>query len=51
MFLDRVQVCISSSDVPSDILLVDLPGVSVPNPRHRQVTFRFVTRRTPLCSC
>jgi len=44
MFLDRVQVCISSSEVPPDILLVDLPGVSVPNPRHRQVTFRFVTR-------
>jgi len=44
IFIDRVEVFIKSSDIPSDVILVDLPGVSVPNPRHRQVTFRFVTQ-------
>ncbi|MDX2242808.1 MAG: dynamin family protein [Leptolyngbyaceae cyanobacterium bins.302] len=44
IFLDRVEVFIQSTDVPSDVILVDLPGVSVSNPRHRQVTFRFVSQ-------
>lgn len=44
IFLDRVEVFIQSNDVPSDVILVDLPGVSVSNPRHRQVTFRFVSQ-------
>lgn len=43
MFLDYVEVKLKRTDFPNDIRLVDLPGVSVPNPRHRQVTFRFVT--------
>lgn len=42
MFLDRVVMKIRSPGMPQDIVLVDLPGVSVPNPRHRQITFRFV---------
>ena len=44
MFLDRVEVFIRNSRLPPDIEIVDLPGVSVPNPRHRQLTFRFVTQ-------
>lgn len=43
MFLDYVEVKLKRTDFPGDIRLVDLPGVSVPNPRHRQVTFKFVT--------
>ena len=42
MFLDRVVIKISNSQIPDDVVLVDLPGVSVPNPRHRDITFRFV---------
>jgi GTPase Era involved in 16S rRNA processing len=42
MFLDRVVIKIATQDIPKDVVLVDLPGVSVPNPRHRQITFRFV---------
>lgn len=43
MFLDRVVLHINGSQIPEDIILVDLPGVSVPNPRHRKITFRFVS--------
>lgn len=42
MFLDRVVLKIRGSPLPEDVVLVDLPGISVPNPRHREVTFRFV---------
>jgi hypothetical protein len=42
MFLDRVVLHIKHDSLPPDVVLVDLPGVSVPNPRHRAVTFRFV---------
>lgn len=42
MFLDRVVLRIKSDNIPPDVVLVDLPGVSVPNPRHRDITLRFV---------
>ena len=42
MFMDRVVLHVANAPIPSDVVLVDLPGVSVPNPRHREVTFRFV---------
>ena len=42
MFLDRVVLKVSNTQIPEDVVLVDLPGVSVPNPRHREITFRFV---------
>ena len=42
MFLDRVVLKIRNSNIPEDVVLVDLPGVSVPNPRHRDITFRFI---------
>lgn len=44
IFLERVEVFVKTADIPQDVILVDLPGVSVPNPRHRQVTFRFVNQ-------
>lgn len=42
MFLDRVVLRIQAPQLPQDVVLVDLPGISVPNPRHREITFRFV---------
>lgn len=42
MFLDRVVLNINAPQLPEDVVLVDLPGISVPNPRHREITFRFV---------
>jgi len=42
MFLDRVVLKIHTTQLPEDVVLVDLPGISVPNPRHREITFRFV---------
>ncbi|NUQ61997.1 MAG: dynamin family protein [Pirellulales bacterium] len=42
MFLDRVVLKIKACQLPEDVVLVDLPGISVPNPRHREITFRFV---------
>jgi len=42
MFLDRVVLKTHSTQLPPDVVLVDLPGISVPNPRHREITFRFV---------
>jgi GTP-binding protein EngB required for normal cell division len=44
MFLDRVEVFVKSSGIPSDVQIVDLPGISVPNPRHARLTYRFVTQ-------
>ncbi|WP_197171922.1 dynamin family protein [Novipirellula aureliae] len=44
MFLDRVEVFVNAPDIPSDVQLVDLPGISVPNPRHERLTYRFVTQ-------
>lgn len=44
MFLDRVEVFVNASGIPSDVQLVDLPGISVPNPRHEKLTYRFVTQ-------
>ncbi len=42
MFMDRVVLRVRDLEIPPDVVLVDLPGVSVPNPRHRAITFRFV---------
>jgi GTPase Era involved in 16S rRNA processing/vacuolar-type H+-ATPase subunit E/Vma4 len=42
MFLDRVVIHARATQLPEDVVLVDLPGISVPNPRHREITFRFV---------
>ena len=42
MFLDRVHVTAGDLGLPADVTLVDLPGISAPNPRHRDLTFRFV---------
>ncbi len=42
VFLNRVEVFVDFEGLPEDVQLVDLPGVGVPNPRHRDLTFRFV---------
>jgi GTPase Era involved in 16S rRNA processing len=44
MFLDRVEVFVKSGSIPEDVQLVDLPGISVANPRHERLTHRFVTQ-------
>lgn len=41
MFLDRIELHLPMNIV-DDVVLVDLPGVSVPNPRHRRLTFQFI---------
>ncbi len=42
MFLDKIVLRIKNDKIPEDVVLVDLPGISVPNPRHREITFRFI---------
>lgn len=42
MFLDKVVLCMQNSGIPEDVVVVNLPGISVPKLRHRQITFRFV---------
>lgn len=42
MFLDKIVLYLKIN-IPEDIVLVDLPGVSVPNPRHRNLTFQFMS--------
>ncbi len=44
VFIDKVLLNIDC-DLPEDVTLVDLPGVSVPNPRHRKVTYHFIEKR------
>jgi GTP-binding protein EngB required for normal cell division len=43
-FVDKVEVQLKELDIPSDVVIVDLPGVSVPNPRHRNVTIDFIKK-------
>ncbi|CAN2040803.1 Dynamin family protein [Candidatus Magnetomoraceae bacterium gMMP-15] len=42
MFLDKIVLYLKIN-IPEDVVLVDLPGVSVPNPRHRNLTFQFMS--------
>ncbi|RJP20442.1 MAG: hypothetical protein C4527_25035 [Candidatus Omnitrophota bacterium] len=44
VFIDKVLLNINC-ELPEDVTLVDLPGVSVPNPRHRKVTYHFIEKR------
>jgi GTPase Era involved in 16S rRNA processing len=43
-FVDKVEIQLKDLDIPSDVVIVDLPGVSVPNPRHRNVTIDFIKK-------
>lgn len=43
-FIDRIEVRLKNVDIPPDVVIVDLPGVSVHNPRHREVTMDFIKR-------
>lgn len=44
MFLDRIEIFVKADGIPEDVQIVDLPGISVPNPRHERLTYRFVTQ-------
>ncbi len=44
LFIDRVEVSVKDIDVPTDIVLVDLPGLGVANKRHQQVTKNFIEK-------
>lgn len=41
-FIDRIDIYLQDLNIPPDVVIVDLPGVSVPNPRHQQVTREFI---------
>ncbi len=43
VFIDKVSLYLPC-ELPDDVTLVDLPGVSVPNPRHRKVTYHFIEK-------
>ena len=45
VYLDRVEVFVSSELVPEDVTFVDLPGLGVSNPRHRRITEEFIANR------
>ncbi len=44
VFIDYVEFRVKLA-IPQDIVLVDLPGVSVANPRHRKITFDFIQNK------
>jgi GTPase SAR1 family protein len=41
-FIEKIEVRLKDMDIPHDVVIVDLPGVSVHNPRHRDVTLDFI---------
>lgn len=41
-FIEKIEIRLKDLDIPSDVVIVDLPGVSVHNPRHREVTLDFI---------
>ncbi len=43
-FIEKIEIRLKTLDVPEDVVIVDLPGVSVHNPRHREVTLEFIKR-------
>jgi GTP-binding protein EngB required for normal cell division len=42
LFIDRIEVHLKDINIPSDIILVDLPGLAVANPRHVQFTKEYI---------
>ncbi len=45
LLVDKVEVYLSDIDIPEDVVLVDLPGLGVVNPRHRKITEEFVEKK------
>ena len=41
-FIEKIEIRLKDLDIPDDVVIVDLPGVSVHNPRHRDVTLDFI---------
>ncbi|MFP4348249.1 MAG: dynamin family protein [Desulfococcaceae bacterium] len=42
LLVDRVVVYLRDIDIPDNVVLVDLPGLGVVNPRHRKITKAYV---------
>ncbi len=42
LLVDRVAVYLRDIDIPDNVVLVDLPGLGVVNPRHRKITKAYV---------
>ncbi|MGI9213030.1 MAG: dynamin family protein [Methylococcaceae bacterium] len=42
LFVDQAEVFLAQVNIPENVVLVDLPGLGVVNPRHRKVTKSYV---------
>lgn len=42
LLVDRVEVFLREVDLPDNVVLVDLPGLGVVNPRHKKITKSYV---------
>lgn len=42
LFVDKVEIFLPDVDIPENVILVDLPGLGVVNPRHRKLTKSYV---------
>ena len=42
LFVNQAEIYLSEASLPENIVLVDLPGLGVVNPRHRKVTKSYV---------
>ena len=44
LLVDKCEVRLNTIDIPEDLILVDLPGLKVVNPRHKKVTRDYVEK-------
>jgi len=42
LFVDKAEVFLAELDIPEGVVLVDLPGLGVVNPRHKKITEDYV---------
>ncbi|TAN46925.1 MAG: hypothetical protein EPN21_18985 [Methylococcaceae bacterium] len=42
LFVDKAELYLAGVNIPENVVLVDLPGLGVVNPRHRKVTKSYV---------
>ncbi|QSA96032.1 dynamin family protein [Methylococcus sp. EFPC2] len=42
LFVDKAEIYLANVSIPENVVLVDLPGLGVVNPRHRKVTKSYV---------
>ena len=45
LFVDRAEIELKEIKIPQDIVLVDLPGLGVVNPRHRKITQAYIEQK------